>query len=77
MMSVIYVSLYMSPLFQAHIANLFRSKFSDYKDFHTMLYTCAAEFDFMKTEVMLYISEYFNLHKIPFYVSSSVIQSEF
>ncbi|XP_030846625.1 probable C-mannosyltransferase DPY19L1 [Strongylocentrotus purpuratus] len=37
----------------AHIANLFRSKFSGYKDFHTMLYTCAAEFDFMQTETVI------------------------
>ncbi|KAK3108358.1 hypothetical protein FSP39_006326 [Pinctada imbricata] len=33
-----------------HIGDIFRSKFSDYKNFHTMLYTCAAEFDFMETE---------------------------
>ncbi|XP_033639187.1 probable C-mannosyltransferase DPY19L1 [Asterias rubens] len=37
----------------AHIGNLFRSKFSDYKDFHTMLYTCAAEFNFMEKETPL------------------------
>ncbi|XP_052801094.1 probable C-mannosyltransferase DPY19L1 [Mya arenaria] len=34
----------------AHIGDIFRSKFSDYKNFHTMLYTCAAEFDFMEAE---------------------------
>ncbi|KAL3831444.1 hypothetical protein ACJMK2_023195 [Sinanodonta woodiana] len=34
----------------AHIADIFRSKFTDFKNFHTMLYTCAAEFDFMEAE---------------------------
>ncbi|XP_060597502.1 probable C-mannosyltransferase DPY19L1 [Ruditapes philippinarum] len=34
----------------AHIGDIFRSKFSDFKNFHTMLYTCAAEFDFMEAE---------------------------
>ncbi|KAK2149809.1 hypothetical protein LSH36_436g06053 [Paralvinella palmiformis] len=34
----------------AHIADLLRSKFTDFKSFHTMLYTCAAEFDFMEQE---------------------------
>lgn len=32
-----------------HIGDIFRSKFTDFKNFHTMLYTCAPEFDFMET----------------------------
>ncbi|KAF4020119.1 hypothetical protein G4228_011828 [Cervus hanglu yarkandensis] len=36
----------------AHIGNLLTSKFFSYKDFDTLLYTCAAEFDFMEKEVI-------------------------
>ena len=34
----------------SHIFDIFRAKFTDYKNFHTQLYTCAKEFDFLETE---------------------------
>ncbi|XP_076460518.1 protein C-mannosyl-transferase DPY19L1-like [Babylonia areolata] len=34
----------------AHIGEILRSKFTDFKNFHTMLYTCAKEFDFLEAE---------------------------
>ncbi|GAB1605606.1 probable C-mannosyltransferase DPY19L1 [Argonauta hians] len=34
----------------AHIGDLLRTKFTNFKNFHTMLYTCAMEFDFMEPE---------------------------
>ncbi|XP_058504269.1 dpy-19-like 1, like [Solea solea] len=37
----------------AHISGLIKSKFTSYKDFHTMMYTCAAEFDFMELKTPL------------------------
>lgn len=39
---------------QAHISGLIKSKFTNYKDFHTLMYTCAAEFDFIELEVSLF-----------------------
>ena len=33
---------------QAHIGDILRSKFTDYKSFDTLLYTCAKEFDFLE-----------------------------
>lgn len=37
----------------AHISNLLKSKFTNYKDFDTLMYTCAVEFDFMELETPL------------------------
>ncbi|CAL8247819.1 unnamed protein product [Lota lota] len=37
----------------AHISGLIKSKFTNYQDFHTLMYTCAAEFDFMEIETPL------------------------
>ncbi|XP_006269164.1 probable C-mannosyltransferase DPY19L1 isoform X1 [Alligator mississippiensis] len=37
----------------AHISNLLKSKFTGYKDFDTLMYTCAVEFDFMDKETPL------------------------
>ena len=34
-----------------HVFDILRSKFTDFATFHTKLYTCAAEFDFLGTEV--------------------------
>ena len=35
----------------AHVFSILRSKFGDYRDFHTLLYTCAKEFDFLGAEM--------------------------
>ncbi|XP_061099437.1 dpy-19-like 1, like isoform X1 [Conger conger] len=55
--STVALKFLMSAIFgasdDAHISSLIKSKFSSYKDFDTMMYTCAAEFDFMELETPL------------------------
>uniref|UniRef100_H2ZHL2 C-mannosyltransferase DPY19L1 n=1 Tax=Ciona savignyi TaxID=51511 RepID=H2ZHL2_CIOSA len=41
----------------AHIWEILKSKFSDFNNFHTMLYTCAKEFDFLEMETVLKLSK--------------------
>ncbi|CAD5222573.1 unnamed protein product [Bursaphelenchus xylophilus] len=40
-----------------HIFDILKSKFTDFATFHTMLYTCAAEFDFIPLETLVELSE--------------------
>lgn len=49
--TVLCLSLDWRHVSQAHISGLIKSKFTNYKDFHTLMYTCAAEFDFIELEV--------------------------
>ncbi|KAK0418436.1 hypothetical protein QR680_013555 [Steinernema hermaphroditum] len=41
----------------AHIFEILRSKFTDFATFHTRLYTCAAEFDFIQMETVSKLSK--------------------
>ncbi|KIH67348.1 hypothetical protein ANCDUO_02323 [Ancylostoma duodenale] len=51
-------SLYLASIIAslAHIFDILRSKFSNYSTFHTRLYTCSAEFDFMPFETLQKLS---------------------
>lgn len=40
-----------------HIYNILKTKLFFYKDFHTLLYTCSPEFDFLKTDTFIRIIE--------------------
>ncbi|CAD6188034.1 unnamed protein product [Caenorhabditis auriculariae] len=43
----------------AHILDILRSKFTDYQNFHTRLYTCSAEFDFISLETLKKLTQTF------------------
>ena len=46
------VSLVVKQDDDAHIAEILKAKFTDFQNFHTLMYTCAKEFDFMEMEVI-------------------------
>ena len=50
------ISKYGCISLQAHIGAILLSKFTSYRNFHTQLYTCAAEFDFLAPSYVLQLS---------------------
>jgi len=40
-----------------HIWEIFQSKFTDFNNFHTMLYTCAKEFDFLEISTVIKLTK--------------------
>lgn len=57
----LYIKLLASKLLNIaddeHIGDIFRSKFSSFRNFHTMLYLCAPEFDFMESATPVRLSK--------------------
>ncbi|XP_031832588.1 C-mannosyltransferase dpy-19 [Nomia melanderi] len=45
--STVLLKFYLAFEDDAHVYNLLKAKLTNYRDFHTMLYTCSAEFDFL------------------------------
>ncbi|KAF2359532.1 Dpy-19/Dpy-19-like [Trinorchestia longiramus] len=45
----------------SHVFNILKSKFSNYSDFHTLLYTCSSEFDFIPRSTIAKLSNSFLL----------------
>ena len=68
--------LSISSFFQAHVANILRSKFTSYQDFHTLLYTCAKEFDFLGWEMPLKTSQVWPLSNVLFYQIENMFTEE-
>lgn len=46
-----------------HVLDILRSKLTEFESFHTRLYTCAVEFDFLPFEVQLKGSKRFFVKK--------------
>lgn len=57
----------------AHIGDILRSKFGNFANFHTMLYTCAAEFDFMEAETPWRVAKTFLSPCVVLAVSGAVV----
>uniref|UniRef100_A0A7M5WVY2 Uncharacterized protein n=2 Tax=Clytia hemisphaerica TaxID=252671 RepID=A0A7M5WVY2_9CNID len=58
----------------AHIFDILKSKFTDYKDFHTQLYVCAPEFDFIGWEYFEKLSKTFLIPSAGFVTLTVVIR---